>query len=85
MCWTQKNFYHFLYVKDDKHCADAAPLDPSCDCLTCRRYSRAYLHHLDRIDDLTAARLATVHNLRFYVRLLAHLQEKPAQAETGRP
>jgi queuine tRNA-ribosyltransferase len=82
-CSEQANFYHFLYVKDEKHCADARPIDETCDCLTCRRYSRAYLNHLMRIEDGTAPRLATIHNLRFYMRLMNHLRESPATVKAG--
>lgn len=47
-----------------------APVDPGCDCPTCRNYSAAYLHHLCRSEELLYHRLATVHNLRFIFRLL---------------
>jgi len=49
---------------------DAAPPDPDCDCATCAQHSRAYLRHLLRVNDTLGARLASVHNLRFYLRLL---------------
>jgi len=66
---ADNDFYEFVYIRDEQNCADDAPLDASCDCLTCSRYSRAYLNHLFTIGDATAHRLATIHNLRFYVRL----------------
>jgi len=46
-----------------------------CDCLTCRRYSRSYLHHLFKIGDSLYYRLATLHNLRFMVQLCNRLRE----------
>jgi len=49
---------------------DAAPADRDCDCATCAQHSRAYLCHLLRVNDALGARLASVHNLRFYLRLL---------------
>lgn len=52
-----------------------APVDESCDCLTCRRFSAAYLHHLFRNDELLGYRLATIHNLRYLHRLLERARE----------
>jgi queuine tRNA-ribosyltransferase len=71
-----KDFYDVLYLEDGKYYRDSRPLDSQCSCLTCRRFSRAYLHHLFRIDDGLANRLATVHNLSFYSRLLAALADE---------
>jgi len=59
-----------IKIKNARHKADAGPLDPSCDCPACRRYSRAYLHHLFRIGEATAWRLLSLHNVRFYTRLM---------------
>lgn len=53
-----------------KWAADDAPIQEDCDCLTCRRYSRAYIRHLFKADEALGPRLATVHNLRFLVRLM---------------
>ena len=64
------NFYKCLYPMDKKHITDKWPLEDGCDCLCCRNYSRAYLYHLFRIKDALAYRLATIHNLRFYARLI---------------
>lgn len=66
-------FYHHLYMLDKKHSYVPEPVDADCDCLCCRRYSRAYLHHLFKIKDGLADRLATIHNLRFYRRLTVAL------------
>ena len=54
---------------------DTGPVDPACDCETCRGYSRAYLHHLYRSRELLAYRLNTIHNLRHYTRLMAGMRE----------
>ncbi len=70
-----RKFYENLYMEDRKHARDSAPVSESCDCLCCRQYSRAYLHHLFKIEDPLALRLATVHNLRFYMRLIEHLRK----------
>ena len=63
-------FYSFVYMLDEQHVRDRGPIDPECDCILCRRYSRAYLHHLFKVGDSQAYRLATAHNLRFYARLM---------------
>ncbi|MFY9826307.1 MAG: tRNA guanosine(34) transglycosylase Tgt [Thermoanaerobaculia bacterium] len=73
---TGKDFYDVLYLEDERYYRDGRPLDAFCSCLTCRRFSRAYLHHLFRIDDGLANRLATVHNLAFYSRLMAALADE---------
>ena len=68
-------------IRNACHRADTGPLDPNCDCYTCRHYSRAYLHHLDRCHEILGARLNTIHNLRFYQVLMARLR---AAIEEGR-
>ncbi len=61
-------------IRNSAHKADTNPLDPGCDCYTCRNYSRAYLHHLDRSGEILGARLNTIHNLHFYQRLMSRLR-----------
>jgi queuine tRNA-ribosyltransferase len=73
-----RDFYQHVHILDARHAADREPIDPGCDCPVCLRYSAAYVHHLFKIGDGSAARLATLHNLRFYTRLIAQLA-KPAQ------
>ncbi|SIN78038.1 tRNA-guanine transglycosylase [Sulfurivirga caldicuralii] len=51
------------------------PLDPDCDCYTCRNYTRAYLHHLDRCGEILGARLNTIHNLHYYQHLMRQMRE----------
>jgi queuine tRNA-ribosyltransferase len=53
---------------------DFAPLDEKCECLTCREYSRAYIHHLCRCNEISAARLLSWHNLHFYQVLIRELR-----------
>ncbi len=53
-------------IRNARHRTDPAPLDPTCDCYTCRNFSRAYLHHLDRSKEVLGAMLNTIHNLHFY-------------------
>ena len=53
---------------------DTGPVDPACSCDTCRRYSRAYLRHLDRCNEILGVRLATLHNLHFYLDLMRRIR-----------
>lgn len=57
-------------IRNAAHRTDTAPLDPDCDCYTCRNYSRAYLHHLYRSNEILGARLHTIHNLAYYLGLM---------------
>jgi queuine tRNA-ribosyltransferase len=59
-----------VHIKNARYKDDPRPPEEGCDCPTCRRHSRAYLRHLLHIDETLGARLATLHNLRFYLRLL---------------
>lgn len=59
-----------LVVKNGAYAADDRPPDPECDCSTCRRFARAYLRHLLSVGEILGLRLATLHNLRFYFRLM---------------
>ena len=62
-------------IRNAKYKSDTSPLDAECDCYTCRHYSRAYLHHLDRCNEILGARLNTIHNLRYYQRLMAGIRQ----------
>lgn len=53
-------------IRNAKHKTDTSPLDDKCDCYTCKNYSRSYLHHLDKCNEILGARLNTIHNLRYY-------------------
>jgi queuine tRNA-ribosyltransferase len=53
-------------IRNSRYTADADPIDPQCGCYTCRNYSRAYIKHLHRCNEIQGARLATIHNLYFY-------------------
>ena len=63
-----------LRLRNARFREDTGPLDPDCDCYTCRNYSRAYLQHLDKCNEILGAHLNTVHNLRYYQRLMAGLR-----------
>jgi queuine tRNA-ribosyltransferase len=62
-------------IKNARHRDDTGPLDPDCACYACRNFSRAYLHHLHRANEILGARLNTVHNLHYYLELMAGLRE----------
>lgn len=64
-----------LRLRNARYRDDTGPLDPACDCYTCRHFSRAYLHHLDKCKEMLGAQLNTVHNLRFYQRLMGDLRQ----------
>jgi queuine tRNA-ribosyltransferase len=68
------NFYSYYTPGKEKYFSDESPVSTACDCLLCKKYSKAYLAHLFRIKDFTAGRLATIHNLRFYSILMEKIQ-----------
>lgn len=70
-----------LVVKNRPYAEDLRPLDPDCDCPVCRTYSRAYLRHLFQAGELLALKLATLHSLSYYQRLMREIR---AAIEEGR-
>jgi queuine tRNA-ribosyltransferase len=70
-----------LRIRNSQFRTDTGPLDPECDCYTCRHYSRAYLRHLDKTGEILGARLNTLHNLHYYQRLMAQLREAIAAGQ----
>ena len=67
--------YGDLRIKNAIHKQDTRPLDPSCDCYTCRNFTRAYLHHLHRTNEILGSMLNTIHNLRYYQTLTGEIRE----------
>src|SRR5688572_31318264 len=61
-------------IRNAAHQSDLGPLDPACACYTCRNFSRAYLRHLDRCNEILGARLNTIHNLHYYLELMRRLR-----------
>ena len=57
-------------LRNARHREDSRPIDSECDCESCRNYSRGYIRHLLNVDEITGLVLATLHNLRFYLRLM---------------
>jgi len=68
-------------LRNSSHKTDTGPIEQGCDCYTCKNYSRSYLHHLDKCKEMLGARLNTIHNLRYYQRLMAGLREAIATNE----
>jgi queuine tRNA-ribosyltransferase len=63
-----------LNIRNAAHTADTGPIDPECGCYTCRNYSRAYLRHLDKCNEILGARLNTIHNLYYYLDLMRQVR-----------
>lgn len=70
-----------IRIRNARYRDDPRPLQPDCDCYTCRNYSRAYLRHLDQCGEILGARLNTMHNLHFYLDLMARIR---ASIKAGR-
>ena len=64
-----------INLKNAKYELDDGPIDPQCDCPVCRRYSRAYLHHLFKAEEILALRLSVMHNLYFYNKLMERIRQ----------
>ena len=68
-------------IRNSQHRTSMEPLDADCDCYTCQHFTRAYLHHLDKCGEILGARLNTVHNLRYYQRLMFGLRNAIADGK----
>ena len=64
-----------MNLKNAKYETDGLPIDPQCDCPVCRRYSRAYLRHLFKAEEMLAMRLSVMHNLYFYNQLMQRIRD----------
>jgi len=64
-----------IKIRNSRYKADTGPLDPLCDCYTCKNYSRAYLYHLDKTGEMLGPRLNTIHNLYYYQTLMSGLRD----------
>jgi len=63
-----------LRLRNAKYKNDLRPIDETCACYTCRHFTRAYLHHLDRANEILGARLNTIHNLHYYLNLMGEMR-----------
>lgn len=65
-----------LRIGNAEYSTDQKPIDSNCDCYTCQNHSRAYVHHMLKAGEATGMTLATIHNLRYYQRLIEELNKK---------
>jgi queuine tRNA-ribosyltransferase len=76
--WRNKNlkgnFYEEIRIKQSKYRLDIKPVDAQCDCVTCKNYSRSYLRHLFSVEEPLAYKLATIHNVNFYLELMRRIR-----------
>jgi len=70
-----------IKIRNASHKTDTGPLDPTCDCYTCKNYSRAYLHHLDKCREILGSQLNTLHNLHFYQKVMQGLRDAIEQGK----
>lgn len=63
-----------IKIRNAQHKMSTEPLDKACDCYTCKHFTRAYLHHLDKCKEMLGAQLNTIHNLRFYQQHMANIR-----------
>jgi len=68
-------------IRNASNKTDTGPLDASCDCYTCKNYSRAYLHHLDKCKEILGSQLNTLHNLHFYQKVMQGLRDAIEQGK----
>ena len=61
-------------MRNSRHKTSTAPLDEACSCYTCENFSRAYLHHLDKCNEILGSQLNTIHNLHFYQQHMAGIR-----------
>ncbi len=73
------NFYENIYTYSKRHSVDKSPISKFCDCYTCKNYSMSYIYTLFKQEDSLAARLGTIHNLRFYSQLMEILRKAKGQ------
>ncbi|EPY40073.1 queuine tRNA-ribosyltransferase [Angomonas deanei] len=68
--------YGDIKIRNSKYKKDSSPLDESCQCYTCQNFSRSYLHHLQLTKEINGARLNTIHNLYFYLKMMQEIREE---------
>jgi queuine tRNA-ribosyltransferase len=67
--------YGDIKIRNARYRDDTRPLDPGCTCHTCQHFSRGYLHHLQRSNEITGSRLNTLHNLHFYLQIMQEMRD----------
>ena len=64
-----------IIVRDAKYAKDFSPLDPDCDCYTCKNFTRAYIRHLLKANEILGMRLTTYHNIKFLIDLMKNIRQ----------
>ncbi len=64
-----------MNLRNARYAADPLPVEPGCDCYACQHFSRAYLRHLFKTEEILGLHLATVHNVRFMIRLMEEIRQ----------
>jgi len=67
--------YGNVKIRNSKYEKDLRPIDPTCSCYCCQGFTRAYLHHLQKVNEILGARLNSIHNLHYYVHLMAEIRK----------
>ncbi len=75
--------YGKINIRNEKYKRDFSPPDPECDCYTCKNFTKAYLRHLFNVEEISAYILNTIHNLRFYHRLMENIQRAIEEGKFG--
>ena len=73
-----------IKLRNAKYRNDTSPLDAHCDCYTCKNFSRSYLHHLDKCNEMLGAQLNTIHNLHFYQNLMKDIRKSLSEGTFDR-
>ena len=71
---TALTTYGKVVVRNQTYARDFTPLDPECDCYTCKNYTRAYIRHLVKAGEILGVRLLSIHNLRFLTKLMERVR-----------
>jgi len=84
-----RNAYAFtmngpLRMRNNEHITDAGPIEQGCDCYTCRNFSRSAIRHFFNVGEMMGPILATIHNLRFYQRLMSEIRKQIEKGEMAR-
>ena len=74
-----------LNIKNKRYAEDQSPPDPTCDCMVCRRYSRAYLRHLMQCGEALSGTLNTIHNLAYYLNIMQRVRKSPQFKSASAP
>ena len=64
-----------LVIRNAQYARDFSPIDPECDCYACKNFSRAYIRHLLKADEVLGIRLTTIHNLSYLINLMKDIRE----------